>query len=271
MTDESAALATTETDEQSTETEQTALQQAAIEKPVSVTADKIPEKFRTMKEDGSLDYELSAAKMAESYSYLEKKLGSGDAPPKSATEYQPVFSEESGITFEDVKDDPVMQEFTKGAHELGITNKQLSYILDQYMKVLPDDINAAIDLKTADTIANLKETTWKTDAELKAGLSDAHRAVSMVAGDDAQYLMDKYGNDPAFIRFAASFGEGMREDTAPAAMQMIPEADFADKTHGLRQQLIDMSATDPRRASVQKQLNDLYDKQVGTAPAHGLG
>jgi len=272
MTDEAAAQATTDETAQETsqETKQTALQQAAATSSPVIT-DKIPEKFRTLKADGSIDIEASAAKMGESYSYLEKKLGSGDAPPKSYEEYQPVFSEEVGITFDDIKSDPVMQEFTKGAHALGMTNAQMSYVLDQYMKVLPEDIAQHQEIKADETISTLKQTTWKTDAELKAGLADAYKAVSVVAGEDAAYLMDRYGNDPAFIRFAASFGEGMREDSPPAAMQMIPEAEFSDKAHDMRQQLIDMPMTDPRRPALLKAMSEMYDKQIGTKPAHGLG
>jgi len=272
MTDEAAAQATT--DEQTTQ-EPTALQQAAQETqaaPVTATpADKIPEKFRTLKDDGTVDLEASSAKMAESYSYLEKKLGSGDAPPKSADEYQVTFSEDTPIAFEDIKDDPVMQDFMQGAHQHGLTNAQVSYVLDQYLKVLPSDIEAHSELRANDAIATLKETTWKDDASLKAGLSDAYRAVSTVAGDDAEYLMDKYGNDPAFIRFAAMFGNGMREDSAPQAMQMIPAEQFAEASQSITQQLMEMKSNDPRRAGLLRKQEEMYAKQYGNAPAHGLG
>lgn len=278
MTDDAAAQATT--DEQTQEP--TALQQAAQETQTASTADtsaatqsttydKIPEKFRTLKEDGSIDLEASSAKMAESYSYLEKKLGSGDAPPKSAEEYAPVFSEDAPIKFEDIKDDPVLQDFMQGAHQVGLTNAQVSYVLDQYLKVLPSDIEAHDTLLANDCIGQLKETTWKDDASLKAGLADAYRAVTTVAGDDADYLMTRYGNDPAFIRFAAMFGNGMREDSPPQAMQMIPAEQFAEASQSITQQLMEMKSNDPRRAALLRKQEEMYAKQYGNAPAHGLG
>lgn len=272
MTDEAAAQATT--DEQTTQ-EPTALQQAAQETqaaPVTATpADKIPEKFRTLKEDGTVDLEASSAKMAESYSYLEKKLGSGEVPPQSHADYAPVFSDDVPISFEDIKDDPALQSFMEGAHKVGFTNAQVSYALDQYLKVLPSDIDARDELRSNDCIGQLKETTWKDDASLKAGLSDAYRAVSTVAGDDADYLMNKYGNDPAFIRFAAMFGNGMREDSAPQAMQMIPAEQFAEASQSITQQLMEMKSNDPRRPALLRKQEEMYAKQYGNAPAHGLG
>jgi hypothetical protein len=280
MTDEAAAQATT--DEAAPATEPTALQQAAQSQPAvanqetnvatqATPVDKIPEKFRTMRDDGTVDLEASAAKMAESYSYLEKKLGSGEAPPKSHTDYAPVFSDDAPIAFDDIKDDPVLQSFMEGAHQVGLTNAQVSYVLDQYLKVLPSDIEARDELLANDCIGQLKETTWKDEATLKAGLADAYRAVSTVAGEDADYLMATYGNDPAFIRFAAQFGNGMREDSPPQAMQMIPAEQFTEASYALTQQLMDMPVNDPRRPALLARQAEMYAKQYGTDPAHGLG
>lgn len=277
MTDEAAAQATTvDTAIDTTAApEPTALRQAAVDTPAQAATatpvDKIPEKFRTVRDDGTVDLEASAAKMAESYSYLEKKLGSGEAPPKSPDEYAPVFSEGTPIAYDDIKEDPVLQEFMQGAHQVGLTNAQVSYVLDQYMKVLPQDIAAHSELDSAETINQLRETTWKTDVELKAGLADAFRAVNMVAGDDADYLMDRYGNDPAFIRFVAKFGEGLREDSPPQAMQMVSPEEFTESSMAIAQQLMDMPMNDPRRPALLKKQEEMYRKQYGETPAHGLG
>ena len=48
----------------------------------------IPEKYQVKKEDGSLDIEASSLKLAEAYGHLEKRMGSGDVPPKTAADYQ---------------------------------------------------------------------------------------------------------------------------------------------------------------------------------------
>ena len=269
MTDESAALATTET-ESTPEIEQTALRAAPTETHQATETVGIPDKFQVKRDDGSIDYEASSAKMAQSYSYLEKKLGTGDAPPKSHEEYQVTFSEDTPITYDDIKSDPVLQDFMQGAHGLGMTNAQVSYVLDQYLKVLPQDIEAHASLTANETIETLKGT-WKTEQELNAGLADARRAVEMVAGEDAEYFMDNYGNDPKFIRFMAEFGRGLREDSPPQAMQMIEPQQFTEITHDLRQQLIDMPKNDPRREGILSKLDQLYKQQVGDSPAYGLG
>lgn len=90
--------------------------------------DWLPEKFRVMGEDGKLSIESSARKLAENYTHLEKRMGSGDAPPKTADEYAPKVEVE-GFNWEEFKADPRMQGFMKTAHAKGITNDQMSFIL----------------------------------------------------------------------------------------------------------------------------------------------
>lgn len=51
------------------------------------TNDWLPEKYRTNKEDGSLDLEASSRKVADAYRSLETRLGSGDVAPKTVDEY----------------------------------------------------------------------------------------------------------------------------------------------------------------------------------------
>lgn len=89
--------------------------------------DWLPEKFRVMGEDGKLSIESSARKLAENYTHLEKRMGSGDAPPKTADEYAPKVEVE-GFNWEEFKADPRMQGFMKTAHAKGITNDQMSFI-----------------------------------------------------------------------------------------------------------------------------------------------
>jgi hypothetical protein len=80
--------------------------------------------------------------------------------------------------------------------------------------------------------------------------------------------MDKFGNDPAFIRYNAMIGSGLREDSPPQAMQMVSPEEFTDKTHSLRQSLIDMPLHDPRRPAIQRQLDELYARQYGDTPSN---
>ena len=83
------------------------------------TNDWIPEKYRTNKEDGSLDLEASSRKVAEAYKHLETRMGSGDAPPKSADEYAVKLEGVEGFNWDEFKADEASQSFLKGAHAKG--------------------------------------------------------------------------------------------------------------------------------------------------------
>ncbi|MDH2493336.1 hypothetical protein QDR33_17480, partial [Acinetobacter baumannii] len=49
---------------------------------------EVPEKFKVTAEDGSVDYKATLSKMNESYTGLEKRIGSGDLPPKDVAGYK---------------------------------------------------------------------------------------------------------------------------------------------------------------------------------------
>ena len=74
----------------------------------------IPDKFKVTAEDGSVDYKATVAKMNESYSYLEKKVGTGEVAPKSADEYK---IEREDFSFDDFKADESNKAFLEEAHK----------------------------------------------------------------------------------------------------------------------------------------------------------
>lgn len=273
MTNQSAEQSTTGIDvsHDQQQAEPSALRQAdeLAARPASTEQAAIPEKFQVKRDDGTLDYEASSLKMAQSYSYLEKKLGTGDTPPKSPEEYQVEFSPDVPVKFEDLKADEGIKGFMEGAHKLGMTNAQVSYVLDQYMQALPEDMQAMAELDTKECIDTLVSELGQSRAD--EVLADAYRAVTMVAGEDADYIMDRYGNDPVVLKYLAKFGEGLREDSAPLAAQTIDPQEFSGITHDIREQLAQMSVTDPRRPALLEKLDALYAKQYGKEPAHGLG
>ncbi|WP_407532850.1 hypothetical protein [Acinetobacter baumannii] len=86
-----------------------------------------PEKFKVTAEDGSVDYKATLSKMNESYTGLEKRIGSGDLPPKDIAGYK--LGRED---FEQFKSDESNQAFLTKALEHGITNKQLDFLLSEY-------------------------------------------------------------------------------------------------------------------------------------------
>jgi hypothetical protein len=238
------------------------------------TTDYIPEKYRVNKEDGSLDLEQSSRKLAESYSHLEKRLGSGDAPPKSADEYAVKLEGVEGFNWDEFKADEGTQSFLKGAHAKGLTNDQVQYVIGEYMKAAPNLIAGAAVLTTQDCTAALK-AVWTDDQAMKANVTASYRAAEAFAsqGDapgNFNALMAKYGNDPDFIAFTANIGKELKEDSQINGGSVVSEGDFKVKTAELRQQLQDLPAHDPKRPGIQAQLDALYSQKY-SKPASRFG
>lgn len=225
--------------------------------------DYIPEKYRVNGADGKLDINASSRKMAEAYSNLEKRVGTGDLPPKSVDEYAPKLEVE-GFDWEEFKKDENSQAFLKGAHAKGLTNAQVEYVLGEYLKAAPQLLegNAMLNQQQA---GEALRSEWKTDAEFKSNLGASYRAAQAFGGDgdglgSFAKLQAKFGNDPDFIAFTARIGREMNEDTVPGG-QAVSEGDFASKSAELRTKLQGMSQEDPQRKSVQAELEALYKRQ----------
>ncbi|WP_443692018.1 hypothetical protein ACRZ5O_22580 [Pseudomonas protegens] len=224
------------------------------------TSDWMPEKYRTNKEDGSLDLEASSRKVAEAYKHLETRLGSGDAPPKSSDEYAPKIEAE-GFNWEEFKADEGTQSFLKGAHAKGMTNAQVEFVISEYLKAAPGLVEGGVQLNQQDCTAALK-AVWTDDQAFKAGAQASYRAAEAFASPEGQpgnfqTLMAKYGNDPDFIAFTANIGRELQEDTLISA-GVVNEQDFAVKTSELRKQLEELPPHDPKRVQIQQQLGELY-------------
>lgn len=235
------------------------------------TTDYIPEKYRTNKEDGTLDLEASSRKVAEAYKHLETRLGSGDVPPKTADEYTVKLEGVEGFDWAEFKADPDTQSFLKGAHAKGLSNDQVQYVIGEYMKAAPNLIGGAAQLTQQDCTAALK-AAWGDDQAIRANVTASYRAAEAFAsqGDapgNFNALMAKYGNDPDFIAFTANIGKELKEDSAINGGAQVSEADFAVKTSELRQQLQDLPAHDPKRPGIQAQLDALYNRKYSPTPS----
>ncbi len=234
------------------------------------TTDWMPEKYRTNKEDGSIDLEASSRKIAEAYKHLETRMGSGDAPPKSADEYAVKLEGVEGFNWDEFKADESSQAFLKGAHAKGMTNAQVEYVLGEYMKVAPGLVEGGVQLNQQDCTAALKGV-WTDDQAMQAGVRSSYRAAEAFASPEGQpgnfqALMAKYGNDPDFIAFTANIGKELQEDALITA-GVANEQDFAVKTADLRQQLQDLPAHDPKRVGIQQQLDQLYNARFNKQPS----
>lgn len=183
----------------------TALAQGAQAAPVA-----IPEKYQVKKADGTIDTEASSLKLAEAYSSLEKRLGSGDLPPKTVEEYKINVPPELAETWKPA-DDPLLQGFLKDAHAAGMNQKQIDLVMDRYMKTAPELVNASRALDAETCTAELR-AEWKSEPEYKKGVGDAYKAAVGYFGKDADAIIQQYGNDPRVIRGLAAIGKEMGED-----------------------------------------------------------
>lgn len=166
----------------------------------------IPDKFKVTAEDGSVDYKATVAKLNESYSYLEKKVGTGEVAPKSVDEYK---IEREDFSFDDFKADESNKQFLAEAHKHGITNKQLDFLLNEYDKRAVDLVSNSSQFDSDTTIQTL-QSEWGDKYE--ANIFNAVKAAKACGITDEQINDPSIGNNVAFIKMAAYFGSQINED-----------------------------------------------------------
>lgn len=172
--------------------------------------DFIPEKFQVKNEKGELDPQASARKVAEHRANLEKRLGSGDIPPKTAAEYKlPELPE----ALKDAKlDDALLGKFREDAHKWGLNQAQFEGVMNKYFEIAPALVNGGQQVSTEDTINTLKET-WgdKYQANAQAAWRGMSQ-IAQIAGLSVDEVEAELGNSPAFNRIMAAVGQQLRED-----------------------------------------------------------
>lgn len=157
----------------------------------------VPEKFKDEKG------ELKIKELAKSYVHIEKRVGSGDVPPKTAEEYKVDVRLPSGVDLTPER----RTEFLKSCHSAGMTNKQVQFVMDKYSDVLQqftDDKDS--------TIAGLKKE-WGESFDGNMDL--ARKAFEALVDEPDRAAMLKIGNNPALIRMLARLGAELKEDSPP--------------------------------------------------------
>jgi hypothetical protein len=174
-------------------------------------------------------------------------MGAGDAPPAKPEDYAPAVP--AGMSIDALKADPLFTGFLKGAHSKGMTNAQVSFVLESMAQRMAPNPAAAE--------AALRET-WPDDATLDAGLAKAHRAVKTYGGELMDKLDAKFGSDPDFIKLMAKIGGELGEDPGINAGITSTEEDTlqALMTHPSY-----MDAKHPEHARTVAKANALYAKK----------
>lgn len=251
----------------------TALQAGAVATPAAVPAtpgpnDWIPEKHRVFAADGkALDLEASARKVAEAYSHAEKRIGSGDVPPKTAEEYKINVPESMAEKWkvDDLNKDPSMQDFLGKAHAAGLTQKQIDLTIGEYLSRAEKLAGGVQELDFADCTKQLK-TDWPTEADYAKNLNAAFRAGKAYAGPDFDAILKDYGNDPRVVRMLAKVGAEMKEDTgaAPAAQGMTQPA-----AEALTKSPVYWDKKHPDHVATVEKVRAFYEGMYGTKPKTG--
>lgn len=219
----------------------------------------MPEKFQVKKEDGTIDLEASSKKMGESLSHLEKRLGSGDAPPKTSDEYAVNVPDVWKEAFPD--DSERMAAFRKDAHAQGLTQKQFDFFLGKYMEVAPDLIKGGAEMTKEAAMADLR-SVWKSDAEYNTQSAHAAKALDAFIDPADKEKADLVTANPTMVRLLARIGKEMQEGgSIPAGAETVP----VDEIKAL---LNSEANTNPRHAdhkATRAKVDAYYNKKYGTA------
>lgn len=237
----------------------------------------LPEKYR-VKVDGKdeIDFQASARKLGEGYKALEAKLGSGatGTVPENPDSYQLTVPADAdgkalveGVDLQDFMADPIYKDLAAKAHAKGISNEAMQFFVGEYLQFAPKlfESNSLLSAQEATTAL---QSIWTDKAAMKKGLGQAARAVqgfAAEAGKPGSYdsLAAKFQNDPDFLAFAAKIGAEMGEDK-PISSDPVAQADWQEQVDTLKADPAYMDKSNPKHASVVRQVGELYQKRYGT-------
>ncbi|WP_213768998.1 hypothetical protein [Caballeronia sp. dw_19] len=232
------------------------------------TPDFIPEKYRVTKDDGSLDVDASARKLADGYGELSKRFGSGDAAPKTAAEYAVVVPDALKEAVGDISADPMFTQFRDDMHGLGLSQKQFDGVMSRYFELAPKLAGGAAQLSTDTAVAALRET-WKDEGEFKKQIGLSYQAADTIAKAAGMTYEDidkaGLGNNPTFIKLMAAIGpefsEGKPVEGAGGSTftsdQAIKELMMSDANTNTKH---------PQHAATRAKIDAYYARKHGNTP-----
>ena len=219
---------------------------------------KVPAKFHVKGEGDKLDPAASLAKALEHRDLLEKRLSSGDLPPKTAAEY--AFEMPEDLKDFSLKTDR-LEAFKTEALEKGITGEQFKWMMASYLKAAPDLMEGAAAMTAAQARAELQKV-WTTQADMDANISNATRALrTLPAG--LNEATRELGTNPAFLQAMAHFGAQLREDRPPAEGGSGGQVKTIEQLMGSEAYV---NPKHPDHKTVSEQVRQHYNRTAGTAP-----
>lgn len=242
--------------------------------------DWMPDKYRTFKDPETkkdFDLEGSSKKLATAYGELARRMTDTGLPPETAEAYavDGITEDPAKTAVAELLKDPEMKPFLKSAHSRGLTNKQISFVLSEYLARAPALAEAGAELNVEECNAELKKV-WTTDQDFRANLGMAFQAANTFAlamgkGADGKPLVtfddiEKAGlaDNPLFIRLMAKIGAELREDAVPndaGGFGAGTSKSFDEQIADLEKQLDEMPLQDPRRQKLLDQKSLLFKRK----------
>ena len=234
--------------------------------------DWLPEKYRVVGEDGkTLNLEASARKVAEAHGHLERRLGSGDAPPSTAEGYKvnvPAALADK-INAEDLTKTDDFKGFLGKLHAAGASQKVVDTAVAEMLERGVKMQSAMPILAQAEAEAAMRQVDgWKTEADYGKQIGLAFRAASGF-GDKCGVSMQEIesaglANNPVFLRIMAAVGPEMGEDRQASSEAM---AQISETIESLMSSKAYLSDNDPQHTSVLAKVTALQEKRVGNRAA----
>lgn len=239
----------------------------SVEKPEEWLQDKYIVKDAA----GKIDVMASAKATAKAHRDLTARMVETGLPPKDADSYE--LEVPKGVDLAELQKDPEFKSALKGYHALGMTNKQVSQVINDFLRIAPQIAGGAQQLTNEEVIADLGKI-WKTPVELRAQTQGAARATETLArslGIDYADIDASLGNNPIFIRLMAGLSKQMGEDGGfPAAGGMAP-AEFESQVKALDAELAAIPERDKKgREAVLAKKSALYAKRYPETRAPAL-
>ncbi|HEY1139956.1 MAG TPA: hypothetical protein VGE88_07085 [Lysobacter sp.] len=221
--------------------------------------ERIPEKYRVTKEDGSLDLEASADKLLGGYGSLEQRLGTGELPPKDADGYDP---KPEGFDMEALKKDPDYQSFLKGAHAKGLTNAQVEFVLSQYAGSAA--MTATPPMSAAEFQAEMTTNHWKEPGEYEKQMGLGLRAIRAYMPDITAEEINTLPNHPIIAKILAKVGAETAEDRG-VTKTVISDADFDSQLAALQASEPYNNASHPEHKATVDKVSKLFEQRYKPA------
>lgn len=192
-------------------------------------AQAVPDKFVVKGADGQIDHAATALKVAQAYSHLERRQGTGDVRPAKVEDYKITVPESLAdrIHADELKTDAGFQGFLSKMHEAGASQAIVDAAVSELLTRGVAMREAGPALSQAECVAALREVDgWKTEAEMQRNMTAAYRAAERVFGPELDGMLQTYGNDPKFVQAMAKLWPEMSEDTggSPEARQHISDS-----------------------------------------------